>query len=244
MENCCRASFLLLALLGFITHIYQKMTHIKGCIFDLDGVIVDTAKYHYKAWRKLANHLGFDFSEADNEQLKGVSRIDSLNIILNLGGITKSEDEIQELASMKNDWYVEMIADMNSSELLPGALAFLQALKKANIRIALGSASKNAPRILDSTGITHYFQSVIDGNKTTKGKPDPQVFELGATELGLHASECVVFEDAQKGVEAAKNGGFHCVGIGSPIGLGQADFVISGLHEMTVEMLDKFAPVG
>ncbi len=220
------------------------MTHIKGCIFDLDGVIVDTAKYHYQAWRRLANSLGFDFSGEDNEQLKGVSRMESLDIILGLGGKTLSEDEKLEWAAKKNEWYVELISGMGAEELLPGALEFLESLKQADVKIALGSASKNAPRILESTGITSYFQAVIDGTKTTKSKPDPQVFELGAQALGLHPSECVVFEDAPKGVEAAKNGGFHCVGIGSPETLSQADFIIAGLHEMELSQLDRFAPVG
>lgn len=220
------------------------MTNIQGCIFDLDGVIVDTAKYHYKAWRKLANHLGFDFGEEENEQLKGVGRMESLGVILGIGGITRTEIEMQELAAMKNEWYVEMISGMDSSELLPGALEFLKALQQADIKIALGSASKNAPRILDSTGITHYFQAVIDGSKTSRGKPDPQIFELGAEGLGLHPSECVVFEDAAKGVQAAKDGGFHCVGVGDARSLAQADLIIEGMHEMTIEMLDKFAPVG
>lgn len=216
------------------------MTNINGCIFDLDGVLVDTARYHYQAWRKLANELGFDFSEADNEQLKGVGRMESLDIILGLGGKILSEKEKEQWASKKNEWYIDLISHLDDKELLPGTLEFLKTLQKASIKIALGSASKNALPVLKSTNILSYFDAVIDGTQTTKGKPDPQVFQMGAKALQLSPNTCVVFEDAQKGVQAAKAGGFNCVGIGDKQTLSQADFVVDGLDQMTLEKLQEW----
>ncbi|MES2279676.1 MAG: beta-phosphoglucomutase [Bacteroidota bacterium] len=214
------------------------MSNIKACIFDLDGVIVDTAIYHYQAWKRLANQLGFDFTEHDNEQLKGVSRTRSLEIILQLGGVTKTEAEREELASLKNTWYVEMISKMRPDEILPGAKEFVEACRAAGIKTALGSASKNSMMILDKVGMTNLFDAIIDGNKVTKAKPDPEVFLKGAEELGINPSECVVFEDAIAGVEAAKAGGMKAVGIGEPLVLIKADIVLPGLFEMTLDKLN------
>ena len=213
--------------------------NIKACLFDLDGVIVDTAKYHYIAWKELANELGFDFSLEDNERLKGVSRMASLDILLEIGGITMSDAQKEELASRKNERYVGYITKMEANEVLPGAKEFLLALRQAGIKTALGSASKNAPIILERTGLTHLFDAIIDGNKTSKAKPDPEVFLKGAQELGIAPSQCVVFEDAEAGVEAAINGGMKCVGIGSPKVLGKANIVIDGLHLMNIEKLES-----
>jgi beta-phosphoglucomutase len=213
------------------------MSNIKACIFDLDGVIVDTAVYHYKAWKRLANELGFDFTEEDNEKLKGVSRTRSLELILQWGGVTKTDAEKEELATRKNNWYVEMISHMTPDEVLPGAEVFLQACIDAGIKTALGSASKNSMMILEKTGITHFFNVVIDGNKVSKPKPDPEVFLKGAEELGIPPVNCVVFEDAIAGVEAAIAGGMKVVGIGSPQVLGKANLVLSGLNEMSIEKL-------
>lgn len=210
---------------------------IKACLFDLDGVIVDTAKYHYIAWKELANELGFDFTETDNERLKGVSRMASLDILLEIGCITMSDEKKEALASRKNNRYVEYITQMNADEILPGAKEFLVALRQAGIKTALGSASKNAPIILERVGLTPYFDAIIDGNKTSKAKPDPEVFLKGAEALGVLATECVVFEDAEAGVEAALAGGMKCVGIGSPEVLGKANLIIDGLHQMTVDRL-------
>ncbi len=210
---------------------------IKACLFDLDGVIVDTAKYHYIAWKELANELGFDFTETDNERLKGVSRMASLDILLEIGGITMSDEKKEVLASRKNNRYVEYITQMNADEILPGAKEFLVALRQAGIKTAIGSASKNAPIILERVGLTPYFDAIIDGNKTSKAKPDPEVFLKGAEALGVLATECVVFEDAEAGVEAALAGGMKCVGIGSPEVLGKANLIIDGLHQMTVDRL-------
>ncbi|MDB5006993.1 MAG: Beta-phosphoglucomutase [Mucilaginibacter sp.] len=213
------------------------MSNIKACIFDLDGVIVDTAVYHYKAWKRLANELGFDFTEEDNEKLKGVSRVRSLQLILQWGGVTKTEAEQEELATTKNDWYVEMISHMTPAEILPGAKEFLLACRAAEIKTALGSASKNSMTILDKINLTPLFDTIVDGNMVSKPKPDPEVFLKGAELLNVAASDCVVFEDAIAGVEAAINGRMKVVGIGSPQVLINADLVVNGLNEMTLEKL-------
>lgn len=210
---------------------------VKACIFDLDGVIVDTAIYHFKSWKRLADELGINFTLHDNERLKGVSRVRSLEIILELGNVTKTEAEQKELASRKNDWYTEMISKMKPDEVLPGAKDFLQTVKNAGIKTALGSASKNAGIILDKTGLTPFFDAIIDGNHVSKAKPDPEVFLKGAESVQVDPKFCVVFEDAIAGVEAAIAGGMKVVGIGSPDILGKANLVVSGLNEMNLEKL-------
>jgi beta-phosphoglucomutase len=217
------------------------MTDIQACIFDLDGVIVDTAVYHYKAWKRLANQLGFDFTEHQNEQLKGVSRMASLNLILGWGNVTgKTDDEKLELATLKNNWYTEMINTMTPAEILPGAREFVQACRDAGIKTAIGSASKNTPTILSKLALTPLFDAVIDGNSVTNPKPDPEVFLKGAEALQVEPSACVVFEDAIAGIEAAINGGMKAVGIGSLELLTKADLVISGLDKMTIDQLKHF----
>lgn len=213
------------------------MGKIKACLFDLDGVIVDTAKYHYIAWRELAKELGFEFTEADNERLKGVSRMTSLNILLEIGGISLSEEEKLQLAEKKNDNYRTYILKMQPDEILEGAKEFLQELQSKGIKIALGSASKNAMTILERLGLTHLFEAIIDGTKVSEAKPNPEVFLKGAEALGVAPEECVVFEDAEAGVEAALAGQMKCVGIGSSNVLGKANLVIDGLHQMTYEKL-------
>src|SRR5690554_538890 len=189
------------------------MKEINACIFDLDGVLVDTAVYHYKAWRRLANELGFDFKEEENEELKGVNRLKSLELILGWGGVQKTSEEIELLAEKKNEWYLEMIASMQPEELLPGSREFLEELKAEGIKIALGSASKNAKIILDKTNISHLFDAIVDGNMVKASKPDPEVFLLGAKLLNMGPKECVVFEDAISGVEAAIAGGMKVIGV-------------------------------
>lgn len=213
------------------------MSEIKACLFDLDGVIVDTARYHYRAWRRLANELGFDFTELQNEQLKGVSRLRSLELVLGWGGVVKTEAEQAVLAARKNDWYVEMIQQMQPGEVLPGALAFLQALQAAGIKTALGSASRNSGTILERVGLAPYFDAVVDGNQVKASKPDPEVFLRGAQALGVPPQACVVFEDALAGIEAGKAAGMKVVGIGSPQVLSGADLVVAGLHEMSLDKL-------
>ena len=216
--------------------------NIQACIFDLDGVIVDTAKYHYQAWRKLANSLGFDFTEVENEQLKGVSRMESLEIILSIGKKTLDDAAKQALATQKNDWYLEHIAAMTPNEILPGVIYFLDELKAKNIRIALGSASKNAVLTLEKVNLLNYFELIIDGTKTTRSKPDPQVFQLGAKGLGIAPENCIVFEDAAKGVTAARSAGMYAIGIGNAHDLTHAHAVISSFEHINfrriVELLN------
>lgn len=214
---------------------------IKACLFDLDGVLVDTAVYHFKAWRKLANKLGFDFTEAQNEQLKGISRVESLNKILDWGKVDKTEEEKQQLATEKNEWYVAMISKMTPAEVLPGTVDFLTAIKKAGYKIALGSASKNSALILERTQIAHFFEEIVDGNLVSKSKPDPEVFLKGAKLLGMQSSECVVFEDAVAGVEAAKRAGMKAIGIGSAEVLTQADLVVQNLGQLTIGHLQQLS---
>ncbi len=213
------------------------MGKIKACLFDLDGVIVDTAKYHYIAWRELAKELGFDFTEEDNERLKGVSRMTSLDILLEIGGVSHSNEEKLRLAEKKNENYRTFILKMLPDEILPGAKEYLEEMKAKGIKIALGSASKNAMTILDRLELTSLFEAIIDGTKVSEAKPDPEVFLKGAEALNVLAEECVVFEDAEAGVEAALAGNMKCVGIGSPEVLGKAHLVIDGLHQMTYEKL-------
>lgn len=211
----------------------------KSALFDLDGVIVDTAIYHFQAWRRLANEFGFDFTEHQNEQLKGISRMESLELILKWGDKTLSEAEKLEWASRKNDWYLELIQNMTPKEILPGVKDFLDELKDDGIKIALGSASKNSKMILNKIELFHYFDAIIDGNNITKGKPDPQVFLLGAEATGSLPSECVVFEDAQAGIQAAKAGGMYAVGIGEKSVLAEADLVVKSFLDLPLATLLK-----
>ncbi len=207
---------------------------MKGAIFDLDGVIVDTAKYHYLAWKELAAELGFEFKESDNERLKGVSRMRSLEILLEVGGIDATEEEKQVMAEKKNNRYVEMLQSLDSSELLEGAEAYLRQLKNDGVRISLGSASKNAPLILDKLGIRDLFDAVVDGNSVSKAKPDPEVFLKGAEMLGLSPADCVVFEDSQAGIEAARNAGCGVIAIDVGGILTDADKYVKCLGDLLV----------
>jgi beta-phosphoglucomutase len=208
---------------------------MKAALFDLDGVIVDTAKYHYLAWKRLADELGVPFGSADNERLKGVGRMACLDIILGLGGLSMPEAEKEARASMKNAWYVEYISAMGRDEILPGAEAYIELLRAKGVGIALGSASRNAPLILGRLGIAGLFDAVIDGTGISRSKPDPEVFLAGAAALGVPPSDCAVFEDAAAGIEAAKRAGMYAVGIGRREDLPGADLVVRGLYELLPE---------
>ncbi len=205
---------------------------IRGFLFDLDGVLVDTAQYHFLAWQRMAAQLGIHFSEAENEQLKGVSRAESLNRILAWGGKTLTDAEKQHWMALKNDGYLELVRGMPADDYLPGAHEFLRASRAAGIKVALGSASKNAPLILERLGWIPLFDALVDGNVVTASKPDPEVFLEGARRLGLKPEECVVFEDSEAGVEAARRGGMKVVGIGHGL---DADLLVSGLDQLTPE---------
>jgi len=213
------------------------MMRIGACIFDLDGVIVDTAVYHFLAWKRLADQLGIPFTKEDNERLKGVSRMASLEIILEIGGRKLNDNRKQEYATLKNNWYIDYISKMTSNEILPGSLRFINELRDANIRVAIGSASKNTPLILKHVGILDLFDAVADGNNVRNAKPDPEVFNKAASMLGIKPENCVVFEDAIAGVQAALNAGMMCIGVGSANILTKAHFVVSGLNEMNIEKL-------
>lgn len=213
---------------------------LKGCIFDLDGVIVDTAKYHFKSWQTLANDLGFEFTEEDNEQLKGISRMASLEIVLKTGGVIVTEEEKVSMCALKNDLYIEYISHLSNAELLPGIGEILEELKQNNIKIALGSASKNARMVLEKLEVTHLFDAIVDGNDVTKSKPDPEVFLKAASEMNLKPEECVVLEDAEKGLIAAKAGQFKCIGIGTDSRLAIADLQISSTEKFTLKELKEF----
>lgn len=207
---------------------------MRAAIFDLDGVIVDTAKYHYLAWKRLAQQYGFDFTETDNERLKGVSRVRSLEILLEIGGLALGDAEKERMAAQKNEWYIDYIKHMDASEILPGASQYLQTIRSKGVKTALGSASKNAHLILDRLKIADLFDVVVDGNKVSKTKPDPEVFLLAALELQIPAVSCVVFEDAEAGIQAARRANMGVVGIGRPDRLSEADIVIGGLEQLVI----------
>lgn len=210
----------------------------KGFIFDLDGVIVDTAKYHFLAWKNLANELGIHFSEEENEQLKGVSRVRSLEKILAWGDKTISQDEFNRLMAEKNEDYLRYINKMDESELLPQVKETLQFLKTSNQGIALGSASKNARHIIDKVHVTSFFDAVVDGNDVSKAKPDPEVFLIAAQELQIEANECIVFEDSVAGVQAANTAGMISIGIGSAKVLHEAKYVFKDFTEISESFLN------
>ena len=209
---------------------------IKGFLFDLDGVIVDTAVFHFQAWRKVAQKLGGDFTEAQNEQLKGISRTDSLKKIIEWTQAEVNVLQFQELQEQKNRWYLDLIGGLGPEDALPGAIEFLRRTYSQGILIALGSASKNAPMVLEKLGVTELFSTVIDGNNVINGKPHPEVFLKGAEALGLEPSECLVFEDSIAGVQAAKQGGMSSVGIGEAQTL-NANIHFKSLGETTPELL-------
>ncbi|PJC87209.1 beta-phosphoglucomutase [Vibrio sp. HA2012] len=203
-------------------------------IFDLDGVIVDTARYHYLAWKKIADELDIFFDEALNESLKGVSRVECLEILIKYSGIALSDAEKADILSRKNDYYLDFIAQLTHSDLLPGVKALLDRCKDDGIYICLGSASKNAEYILDKLNIKHYFDVIVDGNHVTKAKPDPEVFCRASEALNVPYENCIVFEDSIAGITAAKNAGMYTVGIGSKDVLTEADIVFSDLSDFAV----------
>lgn len=211
----------------------------KGLLFDLDGVLADTAKYHFLAWREIAGELGIEFTVKDNERLKGVSRERSFEIVLEVGNKTMAKEEQKKYCERKNERYLSYIQKMEADEILPGVREFLEDARKKGYLISLGSASKNSALILDRLNITHYFDAVIDGTKVTKAKPDPEVFVKGAEALGLPCNSCIVFEDAEAGIEAAHRGGMKAIGVGTKENLPEADIVIPGFLGLTVDDILK-----
>lgn len=209
----------------------------KAFIFDLDGVIVDTAKFHFLAWKNLAEALDISFSEEDNEQLKGVSRFNSLQKILEWGHKNISKEEFNRLMAKKNEEYLSFVDQMSKDDILPGVLETLNYLKENNYPIALGSASKNARRILNKLGLNSYFDHIVDGNEVSKAKPDPEVFLKGCKLLGVAPQQAIVFEDSQAGIKAANTAHMISVGIGEKSVLGEADFNFEGFSEINEKTL-------
>jgi beta-phosphoglucomutase len=204
----------------------------KAFIFDLDGVIVDTAKYHFLAWQKIAQALNINFTHEHNELLKGVSRIRSLDIILELGNVQASQGDKDKWLIQKNEDYLTYLVDMDESEILPGVFTILQLLKEKNQGIALGSASKNARPILEKTGILSYFDVIVDGNDVTNAKPDPEVFLKAAQLLHIDPKHAIVFEDSVAGVQAANLGEMISVGIGEETILHEANYIFKDFTEI------------
>ncbi|MDT0608572.1 beta-phosphoglucomutase [Croceitalea rosinachiae] len=207
---------------------------IKGFIFDLDGVITDTAELHYLAWKKLAEEMDWTFDREVNEKLRGVSRMDSINIIKNHNNASVAEDKLEELAAMKNDIYVASLDTMTPKDYLPGAEELLTHLRQEGFLVALGSASKNSSKVLEQLDAKKYFDVIGDGNSVSKSKPAPDIFLFGADKLGLKPEECIVYEDAQSGVDAAKAGGFYSVGIGPEERVGHASVRFETMKEATL----------
>jgi beta-phosphoglucomutase len=214
-----------------------------GFIFDLDGVIVDTAKYHYLAWKNLANELGFEFTKEQNELFKGVSRKRCLEILLEIGNVEATQDQFDRWMVEKNIDYLAYIEKMDASEILPDVPKVLELLKSKNIPIALGSASKNAQPILEKVDLLSYFDTIVDGNSVTKAKPDPEVFLIAAERLGVSPENCIVFEDAVAGVKAANAANMTSIGIGAKEILFEANFVFANFTEISLELLKKLAKI-
>jgi beta-phosphoglucomutase len=210
-----------------------------ACIFDLDGVIVDTARYHFMAWRRLAGELGVVLTEQENERLKGVGRMESLNIILKMGGIAMSEEEKEKLAKRKNEWFVEYIQAMKKEEIFPGAKDLFDQLRQHGKKVALASSSKNAGTVLEKLDIKNEFEAVVDGNMITHSKPDPEIFLRAAASLGVNPKDCLVIEDAEAGVEAALRAGMKCIGIGKAEQLGKANKVVERIGQLNYDILNN-----
>jgi beta-phosphoglucomutase len=213
---------------------------IKGFIFDLDGVITDTAELHFEAWKKLSDEMGWYFDRELNEQLRGISRLDSIKVIMDHNKVSLTDDAITELATKKNDMYVASLDSMTQDDYLPGARELLTHLRTEGFNVALGSASKNAIKVLEQLNATHFFDVIGDGNSVTKSKPAPDIFLYAADKMNLPANNCIVFEDAEKGIDAAKTGGFYSVGIGPEERVGHADLRFNTMKEATLFEVKSF----
>ncbi len=211
---------------------------IAAMIFDLDGVLVDTARFHYLAWRRLAREwFDMEFTEADNEQFKGVNRVACMKILCQMAGKALPDDEFERGMTLKNGWYVEMVGTMTPADVLPGAREFVEAARARGIRCAIGSASKNCALVLERTGIGGLFEAVADGTVVTRAKPDPEVFLEAARMLGVSPDDSIVFEDAQAGIDAARAGGMRCCAIGRPEDLTGYNWIAPGLFALHIEEL-------
>lgn len=211
----------------------------KCFIFDLDGVIVDTAKYHYLAWQKIAHQLGIEFTPEHNEELKGVSRVRSLDLILALGNMEASQEDKNKWLVQKNEDYLSYLVNMDESEILPGVLPVLIYLKENNQKIVLGSASKNAKPILEKAKIIDYFDAIVDGNDVSNAKPDPEVFIQGAKKVNFSNEQCIVFEDSVAGIQAANIAGMTSVGIGEETILHEAQYVFPDFTHIDLNFIQN-----
>jgi beta-phosphoglucomutase len=211
----------------------------KAFLFDLDGVIVDTAKYHYLAWQKIASRLNINFTLKDNELLKGVSRVRSLDIILELGNYTASQEDKNKWLVEKNQEYLSYLVNMDKNEILPGVMRVLDFLKEKKQLIALGSASKNARPILEKTGILDYFDVIVDGNNVINAKPDPEVFLIAARNLNTEAKKAIVFEDSVAGIQAANIGNMTSIGIGEAKILHEANYVFENFTQISSSFIEN-----
>jgi len=212
---------------------------ISACIFDLDGVIVDTAHYHFLAWKRLAHELGYDLTPTDNERLKGVSRMQSLEIVLELGGVTASEHDKELMANKKNTWFNDYIERMMPEEIFPGVKQLIRELKSKGIKVGLASSSKNAKTVIQTLRIQHEFDAIVDGTMIKYSKPHPEIFLLTAQKLHVKPEECLVFEDAEAGVEAALAAGMKCVGVGDAQRLYAAHEVVEKTADFKITELAK-----
>jgi len=215
---------------------------IQGFIFDLDGVVTDTAEYHFLAWKRLADKLGWNFDREVNERLRGVSRMDSIRIILEHNKASMPDDELSRWANKKNENYVASLQEVTPDDYLPGARELLEEIKAEGFRIALGSSSKNARTVLDRLQALAYFDAIADGNSVSRSKPAPDIFEFAARELVLNPASCIVFEDAESGIDAAIAGGFPNVGIGPQERLGHADVRFDSMEEATLTAVRSAFP--
>ncbi len=210
---------------------------IRAVIFDLDGVIVSTDEFHYQGWQNLADEEGIYFDRKINERLRGVSRMDSLDILLEKSDKKYTDEQKVEMATRKNDYYRELLKNLSPKDLLPGAMDTMDELKKRDIKVAVGSSSKNTPTILEYIGLSDYFAAVSDGNQIKNSKPDPEVFLLAAEKMGMSPEECLVVEDAAAGVEAALNGNMKALGVGSAADDTRAHLQAKDLSEITVDQM-------
>lgn len=211
----------------------------KGVLFDLDGVLTDTAEYHYQAWKQLGKEIGITIDRAFNEELKGVSREDSLKLMLAHGGRSDAytPEQFAELAHRKNEYYVEMIQNVSPTDVYPGILELLKQLKEQKFKISLASASKNGPFLLEKMALLPYFDGIADPAKVKKGKPDPEIFQLAASEVDLTAQECLGIEDAKAGIQAIVASGAVPVGVGRKEDLGQDIALVSSTEGLTLAYL-------
>lgn len=218
----------------------SAVSPFQAIIFNLDGVLVDTAIHHYTAWKRLANSFDFDFSFEQHMELRGLSRMASLEKIMEWGGLYLTEAEKLHWSDVKNNWYLELIAGVGPENVLPGAIEFLHACRQAGLKLALYSSSKSARKVLELTGLESYFDVIVDGNQIRKTIPDPDCFLLTARTLEQPPASCIVFEDSLLGVKAARFGGFPVVGMGDPVYLTEADVVLPDFVGVNLEKLVLF----